>query len=233
MFAATREVEPGSSGKTLVLVAFRGHDLLFGSGGAGQGGGRDPRALNINAFKDKSWLVMLAGWMWLSQRRLRVTTTHLLLFPSLTTLAWVRGRQERLRQRPARLWCHPTGTVTSSKTCSKLPRKNLLRGETGLTGPDKRLSCPHLSGVSPPINKLHFFCNWRHKYKNVRLSWTSHRLERSSCRRFQFRRHFYSVLFKVEEKTADSVICVSIVRLLIQKCCCLPFCIVRLSETWK
>lgn len=138
--------------------------------GAKQGDGRD---LNINAFKGKSWLVMRC-WMWRSQTRLRLTTTHLLLFPSLTTSAWVRGRQERLRQRPARLWCHPHGTVTSSKkVLQRITQKNT---SWEVSAARQKASCPHLSGVTPPINKLHFFCNWQHKYKTVRLSWTSHRL---------------------------------------------------------
>lgn len=133
--------------------------------------------------------------------------------------------------------------LIQKKCSSKLPRKNLLRGETGLTGPDKRPSCPQLSGVTPPINKLHFsFFFFVIGGKNIKPSdfpeQVTGQREAAPAPQLQkvlvqFRRHFYSVLFKVEKKTADSVICVSTVRLFIQKCCCLLFCIVCLSETWK
>lgn len=181
---------------------------------------------------------------------LHVTTTHLLLFPSLTTFALVQGQQERLTViqldvRPACVWCHPTQNCDLIQKTA--PENYPERWDRPHIGQTKGPLVPICLELLPPIKKLNFFviggvniklsdfpaqvtdCRGRKK-NSTGVSLVS-AVERFSS---DIGTIFYSVLFLVGEKTQNSLLyIVTIVLPLIQFFFCLLSCVVRLPETWK
>lgn len=145
--------------------------------------------------------------------------------------AWVQGRQERLLQHPARLWCHPTGAVTSSKkVLQQITQKNPPeRWDWPDTGRTKGPLVPICLELLPQLTSFTFFFFFfvigginikPSDFPEQVTDWRARKKNNTGVCRFQFRpeHHFYSVLFKVKKKTSNSI-----VRLFIQKCCFITF----------